>query len=170
MQNNNRKIFDSLVSRTKVYIVLIFILLCVICILRPFMIIPSIILFIVILGYTYFANNKRKSEISQHLQDLTLNVNATAKNSLIHSPFPLIIIETDGNIIWRSTKFVSEFANVDINMYISELLEKINKKIEEQEEKDKSIKEKIKIGSSEYKVLGEFVKSGKNDRKKQSNS
>ena len=107
MQNNNRKIFDSLLSRTKVYIVLIFILLCVICILRPFMIIPSIILFIVILGYTYFANNKRKSEISQHLQDLTLNVNATAKNSLIHSPFPLIIIETDGNIIWRSTKFVS---------------------------------------------------------------
>ena len=169
MQNNNRKIFDSLLSRTKVYIVLIFILLCVICILRPFMIIPSIILFIVILGYTYFANNKRKSEISQHLQDLTLNVNATAKNSLIHSPFPLIIIETDGNIIWRSTKFVSEFANVDINMYISDLLEKINKKIEEQEEKDKSIKEKIKIGSSEYKVLGEFVKSGKNDRKKQSN-
>ena len=129
MQNNNRKIFDSLLSRTKVYIVLIFILLCVICILRPFMIIPSIILFIVILGYTYFANNKRKSEISQHLQDLTLNVNATAKNSLIHSPFPLIIIETDGNIIWRSTKFVSEFANVDINMYISDLLEKINKKI-----------------------------------------
>ena len=95
MQNSNRRIFDSLVSRTKIYLVLIFILLIIICLLRPIMIIPSIILFALIMGYTYFANNKRKSEISQHLQDLTLNVNAAAKNSLIHSPFPLIILETD---------------------------------------------------------------------------
>ena len=116
MQNNNRKIFDSLLSRTKVYIVLIFILLCVICILRPFMIIPSIILFIVILGYTYFANNKRKSEISQHLQDLTLNVNATAKNSLIHSPFPLIIIETD-----EPERDINRINNMNINYKIYDL-------------------------------------------------
>ena len=165
MQNSNRRIFDSLVSRTKIYLVLIFMLLVVICILKPIMIIPSIILFILIMGYTYFANNKRKSEISQHLQDLTLNVNAAAKNSLIHSPFPLIILETDGNIIWRSTRYVSEFADEDMSLYIGDLLENINKKIEEQE--DKTIKESIKIGNSEYKVLGEFIKSGTKDRKKQ---
>ena len=168
MQNNNRKFFDSLVSRTKVYLVLIFILLVIICILNPYLIIPSIVLYGITIGYTYFANNKRKNEISEHLQDLTLNVNATAKNSLIHSPFPLIIVETDGNIIWRSTKFVSEFANVDIDTYISEILEKINIDIEhKKEEKDKSIKEEIKIGSNDYKILGEFVKSGSKDKKKQ---
>ena len=58
------------------------------------MIAPSIVLFFAIVAYTYFANNKRKSEISQHLQDLTLNVNQAAKNSLIYSPIPLIIVET----------------------------------------------------------------------------
>ena len=169
MQNNNRRIFDSLVSRTKIYLVLIFILLVVICILRPVMIVPSIIIFALIMAYTYFANNKRKSEISQHLQDLTLNVNATAKNSLIHSPFPLIILETDGNIIWRSTRYVSEFANEDMSIYIGDLLERINRKIEIQgADADKNIKEHITIGSSDYKVLGEFVKSGSKDRKKQS--
>ena len=168
MQNSNRRIFDSLVSRTKIYLILIFILLVIICILKPIMIIPSIILFALIMGYTYFANNKRKSEISQHLQDLTLNVNAAAKNSLIHSPFPLIILETDGNIIWRSTRYVSEFANEDMSMYINELLDSINKKIEiQQDDKDKSIKEEIRIGNNDYKVLGEFVKSGTKDRKKQ---
>lgn len=71
MQNNNRKLFDSLVSRTKIYLLIIFILLVIICIFRPQMIIASILIFSVILLYTYFANNKRKSEISQHLQDLT---------------------------------------------------------------------------------------------------
>ena len=168
MQNNNRRIFDSLVSRTKIYLVIIFILLVIICILKPIMIVPSLILFALIMGYTYFANNKRKSEISQHLQDLTLNVNAAAKNSLIHSPFPLIILETDGNIIWRSTRYVSEFANEDMSVYIGDLLDSINKKIElQKDEKDKTIKEEIRIGNNDYKVLGEFIKSGTMNKKKQ---
>ena len=169
MQNSNRRIFDSLVSRTKIYLVLIFVLLVVICILKPIMIIPSIILFALIMAYTYFANNKRKSEISQHLQDLTLNVNAAAKNSLIHSPFPLIILETDGNIIWRSTRYVSEFANEDMSVYIGNLLDSINKKIEiQKDDKDKNIIENIKIGNNDYKVLGEFIKSGTISKKNQS--
>ena len=166
MQNSNRRIFDSLVSRTKIYLVLIFILLVVICILKPILIIPAILLFIIIMAYTFFANNRRKSEISQHLQELTLNVNSAAKNSLIHSPFPLIILETDGNIIWRSTRYVSEFANEDMATYIGDLLKKINKKIEEQDEKEKNIKEQIKIGSNDYKVIGEFIQSGRLDKNK----
>ena len=166
MQNSNRRIFDSLVSRNKVYLVLIFMLLIIICILKPIMIIPSIIVFVIIVAYTYFANNKRKSEISQHLQDLTLNVNSAAKNSLIHSPFPLIILETDGNIIWRSTKYVSEFANEDMSFYISELLEKINSNIVEKQE-EKKIEEYIQIGGCDYKVIGEFVKTSDTDKRKQ---
>ncbi len=168
MQNSNRKLFDSLVSRTKIYLVIIFVLLVVICIYNPKFIIPAILIFVLILGYTYFANNKRKSEISQHLQDLTLNVNQAAKNSLIYSPIPLIIVETDGNIVWRSTKFVSEFANIDINNYLTELLENINLEIQERKDKkDKSIVRNLKIDNKEYKILGEFVKSGSRERKKQ---
>lgn len=170
MQSSNRKLFDSLVSRTKIYLVIIFILLVVICLFNSKFIIPSIILFIAILWYTYFANNKRKSEISQHLQDLTLNVNSAKKNSLIYSPIPLIIVETDGNIVWRSTKFVSEFANIDINNYIIELLENINTEIDVREDKkDKSIVRSLKIENKSYKILGEFVKSGNHERKKKTN-
>ena len=167
MQSSNRKLFDSLVSRTKIYLVIIFILLVTICIYNPKFIIPAILIFISIMGYTYFANNKRKSEISQHLQDLTLNVNQAAKNSLIYSPIPLIIVETDGNIVWRSTKFVSEFANVDINNYLTELLEKINIEINSREDqKDKSIVEDLKVENKSYKILGEFIKSGNKEKKK----
>ena len=167
MQNSNRKLFDSLVSRTKIYLVVIFILLVIICTQNTKLIVPSLLIYIAIIGYTYFANNKRKSEISQHLQDLTLNVNSAAKNSLIYSPFPLIIVETDGNIIWRSTKFVSEFANIDMNNYINILLENINLEIQDRKnKKDKSIVRRLEIENKTYKILGEFVKSGNIDRKK----
>ena len=46
------------------------------------------------------------------MQDLTLTVDSAAKTSLINSPFPLIIFETDGNVIWRSSRYISEFADI----------------------------------------------------------
>ena len=120
MQNTNRKVFDNLVSRTKIYLVIIFLLLLFISIQFNNLILPSILIFAAIIGYTYFANNKRKSEISETLQDLTLTVDSTAKSSLINSPFPLLILETNGNIVWKSSSFVTEFQHIDVNDYIDE--------------------------------------------------
>lgn len=137
MSGSNRKIFDNLVSRTKIYLVIIFLLLVIVSYLKPNLIIPSIIIYILVLGYTYFANNKRKSEISEQLQDLTLTVDSAAKSSLINSPFPLIIIETDGNVVWRSSKFITEFANIDINNYLNDLIVDVKSKIEENQKKIK---------------------------------
>ena len=165
--SNNRKILDNLVSRTKIYLVIILILLIVLCIKNSStnIIVFSIIIYWAILAYTYYANNKRKSEISEQLQDLTLSVDSAAKSSLINSPFPLVILETDGNIIWRSVKFTTEFANIDINDYLTDLVIDIKKDIESREnQKDKSIVRQETIGNNEYKILGEFVKS-KNSRK-----
>ena len=169
MSGSNRKIFDNLVSRTKIYLVIIFLLLAIVSYLKVNLIIPSIIIYILVLGYTYFANNKRKSEISEQLQDLTLTVHSAAKSSLINSPFPLIIIETDGNVVWRSSKFITEFANIDINNYLSDLIVDVKSKIEENQKKDqkiKSIVKNIEIGKKKYKVQCQFAKTKRSERKK----
>ena len=169
MSGSNRKIFDNLVSRTKIYLVIIFLLLVIVSYLKPNLIIPSIIIYMLVLGYTYFANNKRKSEISEQLQDLTLTVDSAAKSSLINSPFPLIIIETDGNVVWRSSKFITEFANIDINSYLSDLIVDVKSKIEEnqkQDQKIKSIVKNIEIGRKKYKVQCQFAKTKRSERKK----
>ena len=169
MSGSNRKIFDNLVSRTKIYLVIIFLLLAIVSYLKANLIIPSIIIYILVLGYTYFANNKRKSEISEQLQDLTLTVDSAAKSSLINSPFPLIIIETDGNVVWRSSKFITEFANIDINNYLSDLIVDVKSKIEENQKKDqkiKSIVKSIEIGKKKYKVQCQFAKTKRSERKK----
>ena len=113
--NTNRKVFDKLVSKTKIYLVIIAILLIILCIYEIKFITPSILVYVLILMYAYWTNNKRKLELSEHIKDLTLTVDSAAKSTLINSPFPLVIIETDGNIIWKSSKFIHEFANIDIN-------------------------------------------------------
>ena len=166
-ENNSRKVFDSLVSRTKIYLVTILILFILISVFRPILIIPSIILYISILCYTYFANNKRKSEISEQLQDLTLTVDSAAKSSLINSPFPLVILETNGNIVWKSSKFVTEFADIDMDNYIDDLIIDIKDEIEKSDNKKrKSVIRQIQIGKKTYTVQGEFAKSKKYERKK----
>lgn len=166
-ENNSRKVFDSLVSRTKIYLIIILILFILISVFRPILIIPSVILYISILCYTYFANNKRKSEISEQLQDLTLTVDSAAKSSLINSPFPLVILETNGNVVWKSSKFVTEFVDIDMNNYINDLIIDIKDEIEKSDNKKrKSVIRQIQIGKKTYTVQGEFAKSKKYERKK----
>lgn len=170
MQNTNRKVFDNLVSRTKIYLVIIFLLLLFICIKEPKLIIPGVLAFGGILAYTYLANNKRKSEISETLQDLTLTVDSAAKSSLINSPFPLVILETDGNIIWKSSKFVSEFNNIDINAYLDDIIYDVKDEIKNREEnktenRDNTILKEVTIGKQTYKVVGKFVNNRNKEKK-----
>ena len=175
MQNKNRKVFDNLVSRTKIYLVIILILLIAISIQNTKMIIPSIIIYVLVLWYTYFANNKRKNEISEKLQDLMLSVDTAAKSTLINSPFPLIVLETDGNIIWRSSKFVSEFENVDMNPYIDDLITEIKKDIDNKKnvqglkhaKTSQLVERQVKIENKTYRISGKYVKSRNNEKKNQ---
>ena len=162
----NDKSFKSLISRTKIYLALIAILLILLCIKDVTYIIPSIIAYALIVIYSLWTNNKRIDEISKHIQDVTLNVDSTIKSSLVNSPFPLIIMETSGSVIWKSSKFVSEFANTDILQVIKGLAKEIKldileSKLNKEVIKNQSIEKEIEIGKRKYKVLGEYVKSKK---------
>lgn len=160
MQTSNKKIFDNLVSRTKIYLIIILILLIGICWQNKILIIPSIALYVLILAYTYFANNKRKSEISETLQDLTLTVDSAAKTSLINSPFPLIILETDGNVVWKSSKFATEFEDIDINTFVNDLTYDLKEEIKNKKDStDKSILKNIQVNKRQYRMVGKFVNS-----------
>ncbi len=168
MQTNNRKVFDKLVSKTKIYLGIILILLTIICITIPAMIIPAIIIYVLLIIYSYYTNNKRKSEISETLQDLTLTVDTTAKTSLINSPFPLIILQTDGNIIWRSSKFNTEFANIDINNYLNDLTIELKSEIENRKDNNnKDIERKIEIDKKTYLIKGRYIDYKERERKKE---
>lgn len=170
--NTNKKKFDKLISKTKIYLVIIAILFIILCFYEINFITPSILIYILILMYAYWTNNKRKTELSEHIKDLTLTVDSAAKSTLINSPFPLVIIETDGNIIWKSSKFLHEFANIDINNYLNNIVKEIKLEIENGSEEDKKeleelIHKQIKIGEKFYKVVGEYVKSKEKDKKKE---
>ncbi len=166
MQNKSKKIFEIFTSRNKIYLAIIFLLLVVICIENIEMIIPAIFLFLIISIYSYHTSNKKKSEISETIQDLTLTIDSAAKTSLINSPFPLIIIETNGNITWKNSKFSEEFKNVDIKTYLNNLILDVKLDIINKEKNDNTpILKHIQINEKYYEIVAKFVKSRNNKEK-----
>lgn len=162
MPNNNKRIVEKIESKTKLYLAIIAILLIVLCMYEEALILPAVIVYALLLGYTLWINSKRIGELSKHIHDLTINVDTAAKNTLINSPFPLVILETDGNIIWRSSNFNKEFLEIDINSYLDEISREVKISIENDE--NQSIDKTIKIGEKTYHIIGEYIKSKSNKK------
>lgn len=127
------------------------------------------VLYIILIAATIINNKRRKSELSEQLKDLTLNVNKTAKTTLINSPFPLIIIEANGNIIWRSEKFNNEFKDLNKdNLELMALLSNIKQiAVSKKNSMEKKQKGKIEIefdiNRRTYKILGTYIKTNKDE-------
>lgn len=166
MSPKNKINKNKFVSRTKIYLVIIAILLVIMCICSPKAIIPSILTYALVIAYTIWADKKRRSEISRKMNELTLSVDKAAQSTIINSPFPLVILETNGNIIWKSSKFIKEFANIDIKNYLIDIIKELKQKINnEQDVSEIAINESIEIGNKVYKIIGEYIRSKDKDKK-----
>ena len=154
--NHNKKVFQKIVSKTKIYLAIIAILLIVICVYNRLLILPSIIVFVLLIGYAYWTNNKGQEELSEHIKNLTFSLDKVAKIALVNSPFPLVIAETNGNLIFRNTKFNQEFANIDINNYLTKILNDVKLEIKNNDKKEK-IHDEIKIDKKTYKLYGDYM-------------
>ena len=158
--SKNKMNLDELISRTKVYLIIIAIILIVLSIIEPKAIIPSIVFYALVLLYSVWSSKKRKAEITKHIDELTLNVDKAAQSTIINSPFPLVVVETSGNIIWKSSNFIKTFANIDIGTYLSDIIIELKQKIDkDNNDKAPAIYESMKIGEKTYKIIAESVKS-----------
>ena len=162
----NKMNLDKLVSRTKVYLIIIAIILIILSVIEHRAIMPSILVYILIVIYTIWSNNKRQSEISEHINELTLNVDKAAQSTIINSPFPLVVIETNGNIIWKSSNFIKEFANVDIGVTLNDIIKELKLNIQKGKNKNNfSICESMRIGDRNYKIIVEHTKLKEKEHK-----
>lgn len=166
MPNTNGKILDKLTSRNIIYIVTIGFLCISLCIYDLRWIIPSIVLYSLIIAYTMWVSSKKKTEIENHIKDVTSDVDTASKGNLVNTPIPLVLIETNGNIIWRSKKFVAEFQNVDMSTYLNPIVKEIKLDIEKNNDETIEITKQFNIDKKIYRIRGCVVKSKRKDKKK----
>lgn len=164
--NKNKKTIEKITSRVKIYLVIIALLFILICTYDLRWIVPSIILYVLLISYTIWVNSKKKTELETHIEEVAWGMNSTVKNNLHKSPIPILVVETDGDIIFRTPKFNKEFKEIDVTTYIESIIKEIKLEIENDERK-KEITKQITIGKKVYKILCEYTISKKRDKRKQ---
>ena len=154
------------------YILIIFLLCALICVYDFRLIIPSILLCGFLLIYTNWIGNKKKTELVNHIEEITADMNMATRNNLINSPIPLLLIETDGTIIWKSKSFIDAFENIDVATYLNPIIKEIKLNIETSEvnndfKKNKYISKQFNINDKFYKIYCGISVSKKKDKRKQ---
>lgn len=167
MPNSNGKILDKLTSKNIIYILIIGFLCIALCVYDLSWIIPSIALFAIIVAYTIWVTSKKRTEIENHIQDITSDVSTASKGNLINTPIPLVLVETDGNIVWRSKKFVEEFQNIDIRTYLVPIVKEIKLDIEKNNDEAIEITKQFNIDKKVYKIRGSVLRAKRREKKRQ---
>ena len=165
MSDFNGSYIEKIISKVKIYLAIIAVLCVVLCIYDIRWIIPSIILMVAIIIYTLLENSKKKNELVNHIEEITMDVSSAGKSTLVNSPIPLILIETDGNIIWRSKKFTEVFAGADMNTYLNPIVKEM--KLDITNNKNQELVKQFNINGKTYKIYGSVSKSRKRDKRKQ---
>ena len=165
MQKNSNSKNNGIALRTQVYLIIIAFLEIVICVYNYFLIPVAIIFYGLVIWYAIWSSKKRNSELTQALEDLTSKVGSTAKTTLINSPFPLSIINANGSMVWKSEKFVSTFAEVDMSTILVDIADKIKSNVIKAEKSKGEINIETLINNKNYRLLGSYIRVN-NDHKK----
>ncbi len=165
MSDFNGNFIGKIIAKVRIYLAIIVILCIILCIYDLRWIMPSIVLILLVSVYTFLENGKKKNEIVNHIEELTMDVSTASKSTLVNSPIPLVLIETNGNIIWRSKKFTEVFSGIEINTYLNSIVKEIKLDIENNHTQE-FIKQ-FNINGKTYRIRGAISKAKKKDRKKQ---
>ena len=168
-KNRNKLfIFNSkfILRRSITYLVVIEALLISLCIKDTDYIIPSIIISLILVVFENFAFRRKEKLKTQEFLEYTSDFNIVTQNTIVDSPFPLIIAESDANILWKSKSFSKLFNDKRVLNRIENLIHTIKFEIDNSEEKI-NILRKISFEDKMYMVHGLYSRAKRKNYKKQ---
>ena len=164
MSDINANFVGKILSKVKIYLIIIIVLSIILCLYDKKWIVPAIILDVLIILYTIWENSRKKNEIVSHIEELTMDVTTASKSNIVNSPIPLVLIQTDGNIIWRSRKFTELFGTIDIITYLNPIVKEIKLDIEKTGKKE--FTKQFNINGKTYQIRAAIANYKRKDRKK----
>lgn len=153
-----KKFAGVFIPRARLYLLIVLILTCIIAVLNWQISIPCFALLIFLVYYNYRSDYIRQKEITKYIEDLTFNMDSAAKETLLNSPMPLVVLELDGTIIWYNSSFRKIFNGEDL---LEKTIHSFTQDLHPDtlaDEKSNLFKE-IVIENRHYSVMGNFVKT-----------
>jgi c-di-AMP phosphodiesterase-like protein len=146
----NNKFF---VPNSKSYIVILALLISAFFILGHYYIGSLfLVLYVFFVFYNMKLSKTKRSEWNKFVEDFSSKMNISTRTVLVNSPFPLVIINAEGNILWYNQNFVDELEDKDIlGKNIEQIVEEIS--VDKIINKDKKVFKELKICKKSYNVF-----------------
>lgn len=149
-------------SDGKFYLIALAVLALIVGIYKPILGVISVLVYGYLLYHTYVLLEEKNQEMLQNIENLSDDFESATKYAIFNMPFPLVMLNIEGEITWYNTPFLNmldgqEILNQNINKFISEI--NLSKK---DEDKIKDI-EKISVshGDKDYLVYFNYINNKK---------
>src|SRR5699024_6222052 len=102
---NNRKFRNLLIPDTKIYLWIIAILVGIIFFYNIQIAIIGALLLVYLISYNWRIIREKKIQLREYVENLSMNIDMAIPKTLLDLPFPLVILEEDGTIMWYNPQF-----------------------------------------------------------------
>ncbi|WP_352418761.1 DHH family phosphoesterase [Proteiniborus sp.] len=103
---SNKRIFKFLVPDSKLYLLIIGVLIAIIAFYEPKIAVLGIILLAYLIYYHWKNIHLKRVEWTKYIEGLTTGIDTATKYAIINLPIPFVMVETDGTISWYNTRFL----------------------------------------------------------------
>lgn len=156
---DNKAFSRVFITRASFYLWFIFTLLIVLSLYNWKAALPGFILLLLLFYYNLRTNYIRQKEITRYIENLTFNMDAASKDTLLNFPMPLVVVELDGTIIWYNSNFRVLFKGEQLlENTISSFVADLHP--DNLVNENSNLSKEIDINGRHYLVLGNFVKTG----------
>ena len=155
---DNKKFLRILIPGVNVYLWIIFV--CIIVIAFYNIIFASV--GFIIFGYLLYHNAKNKylrtKEITKYIENLTFHVDSATKDTLLHFPIPMVVLQLNGIITWYNPGFAKIFKGQSllekpIDSFVEDL--QISRLIDDKNKNNISIE--LTYDNKHYNIIGNIV-------------
>ncbi len=111
-----------------------------------------LVFYVFFISYNIKISKTKKSEWKKFLEDFSSKMDVSMRTVLVNSPFPLVIVSMEGNILWYNQNFVDELEYKDI---LGKSVEQITNEISIDKivNRQKRVFKQLKIGEKYYNIF-----------------
>jgi len=160
MKNKKNKILES---KNKIYLWIIGVLDFLILAYEPILGMLSFLILIYLLYYNWKINRNRNKKWQNYIEELSSDIDSAAKYAILNLPFPLTLLDLDGEIKWYNSKFTEMIGKKEL---IGEKMDVLFNNVVIDDIIRENCEQIIKKNGKSYRIYNNIVRLNSDDKDK----
>ena len=153
---------DKFQSKDTVYIAIIILLILIIVWINPRALLIGACFLVFTIIYSYLVRKIKRNEVEKYIANLTFDIDSVTKDTLLNFQMPLVIVQTDGEILWKNSNFKQLFPEENVSKELLDIIKEF-KEIKNNTN-EKTLYTQTKINERIYDIYANIVRLDKNKK------